>query len=81
MKVKLIPMNRGVRCIAWLACPIADCDHHSPHAARMECILLNQVKYCPEIEGFVTDMPLTDFDSALANDPNLAFKAQRDSHQ
>ncbi len=81
MNVKLLTMNTTVRCMAWLACPIIDCDHHPIHAARMSCVLLNQVRYCSEIEGFITDIPLSDFDSALANDPNLAFKAQKDSHQ
>ncbi len=77
MKVKWIPQQLGVRCMAWLKCPNENCNHHYAHGARQSCILLHQVRYCEVVRGFVTDVPLSDFDSALANNPNLAFKAQK----
>lgn len=77
MKVKLIPQRTGVRCMTWLKCPNENCDHYHAHSARYGCVLLYQVRYCEVVRGFVTDVPLSDFDSALANDPNLAFKAHK----
>lgn len=77
MKVKWIPERLGVRCMAWLKCPHEGCDHYHAHGARYGCVLLYQVRYCRAVSGFVTDIPIYDFDSALANDPNLAFKAQK----
>jgi hypothetical protein len=78
MKVKVIPPMEAVRCMAWVMCPVEACDHHRPHRAVPGCCFPNQVKYCPHVEGFVTDILITDFDSTLASDPNMAFKAHKD---
>ena len=78
MKVKIIPPHIGVRCMAFMACGNEDCDHHGPHLSKPACCVPNQVRFCRRLEFFVTDIALTDLDSTLASNPNMAFKAKKD---
>lgn len=68
------------RCKWWVTCGVENCDHYEPHPVHVQkCMLLNPVKYCKQIKGFVHCVPMGDIDSNYECNPNLAFKAKRDA--
>ena len=78
MKVRRLRRSQAVRCMAWFACRSKDCGHHQYHGARTSCVGSNQVKYCPVVKGFVSDIPVELIDKDAATDPNLAFRIRKD---
>lgn len=83
MKVRRIATEEVVRCMGWYACCEESCRHYEPHCAYFSsgCTRQRQVQYCSRVKGFVTDVHLSDIDSNLHNNPNLAFKHQKTSRR
>ena len=79
MKVRRIREGSSVRCMGWHGCCEENCQHFRPHSASFDrgCTHQRQVRYCPRARGFVTDVYLSDIDSNLKGNPNLAFKHKK----
>ena len=70
------------RCRFWVICNEDNCYHYEPHdPSRDRCILMNPVKWCRRIRGFVHCIPINEIDSNYECDPNLAFKAKLDAEK
>ena len=68
------------RCKYWITCNAEDCAHYEPHKVGVSsCMMMSPVQYCRKVKGFVHCVPLSDLDSNMQYDPNLAFKAKRDA--
>lgn len=81
MKIRrLIAGDSLVRCMAWYACSREECKHHRVHIASRRCAykIVDQVKWCMKVKGFVTDIPLDEIDRKVSSDPNLAFRMRKD---
>lgn len=76
-----IHRNDLVRCRFWAACGSQMCDHHDVHHAHSGCYILQTVKYCCIVGGFVHDVSVSELDSNYECDPNLVFKAKRDARR
>ena len=77
--MRKIADDEVVRCIGWTACCQENCNHYAPHYASFNrgCTAQRQVQYCPRAKGFVTDILMSDIDSNLRGNPNLAFKHRK----
>jgi len=79
--MKSIHRDELVRCKYWVVCSNHDCDHFEIHQAGDSCIALQPIKYCRKMKGFVHDVHISQIDSNYECDPNLAFKAMRDTER
>lgn len=80
--IKRIELGDLVRCKFWLTCNAKDCFHQKAHRAeRASCFSPTPVHYCEEAEGFVYDIDVSDSNPIYDCDPNLAFKARRESRE
>ena len=79
--MKSIHRDELVRCKYWVVCSNHDCDHFEIHQADDSCIVLQPIKYCRRMKGFVHDVHISQIDSNYECDPNLAFKAMRDTER
>lgn len=80
--IKKIELGDLIRCKFWLTCGEKDCRHHGIHRAEERmCFHPTPVHYCEACEGFVYDIHVSDMSSSYDCDPNLAFKARRESRK
>jgi hypothetical protein len=66
-----------VRCRNWGMCGQKSCEHYEPHRTAPYCAK-NPYQYCECMKAFVHDIPIEETDDGDC-DPNLAFKAKRES--
>ena len=81
--IKELKNSWQIRCKYWSVCSTENCDHYAPHHPHsITCLYNSPVKYCPEVNGFVHDVPYHQGSYAEDEcDPNLAFKAKRDAER